>query len=795
MSDAIDSAAARLYGLLPAHIRTRDAEGGQRLLAYLRALAAGAVVLDAETDRLLDNFFVETADALGLENLGRLVGAETLAELPPGAPFSMRAFIANTVRYRRAKGTPRALEGLAADVGVPGAVVVEYFQRLVCTAALIDLRPERPGLAPLTDGDTGARVGTAFDLLTRVADLRSIARAGGRHGIPNVGVHVVRWLSLQYPAAPGDTVSIKALAGVPQLLPWRDSGGAHVDGYFQLSPFQGHRLPLVNPDRRAENGTARAKAETRVDRLRRLPIHREVEARRAALVKGLSPAAARWFNATGEPFALYVLGLNKTAFRRVPLEQIGICNLSTMLAGHPRPSATRAYAWREAGKPAPIARTGTATIAAAIDPATGRVLIAAPASPADEIVEVRVAHAYGQGDELGAGPHERNDASVPFDIAMSDFLRVVDPTVAAGSEFVSSLAAALIDWANETKARRGFIVLACCDVENPTAPLAVAMRGETELHIVAAQWRPKKTPPGVADVTTRRGYIVRRGCRFALTKPLRVVAGPSPPGTRPGALVLDGLALAGGIVLAAKALTELRLRHVTVRAGAAPALGLEAPASALTIRVERSIVGAMSISTPGGLGDGNLFIERSIVTTEGGSASIDAGGLDAKLTNVTLFGSSKFKSLEATGVIFASPVEVTRRQAGCMRYCYIAENSKAPRRFRCQPDLAIAERRRLHGGAQLSPNEQAGIRLGVVPIFLDTDADEPTLALLSPRCATEIRRGGEGGTEMGAFAATGEPMRLGNITTLFDDYLPVALEGAVLDDTRDAASTNLRSLP
>src|SRR4051812_36025445 len=121
-STRIDAATERLYALLPAHIRSLDAANNLALKALFEVLAAGSAEVDREIDTLYDSMFVETAPDSALDHLAALVAAEPLHPLPPGSGHSARAFIANTVRYRRGKGTARVLEALANDVGGFGAV-------------------------------------------------------------------------------------------------------------------------------------------------------------------------------------------------------------------------------------------------------------------------------------------------------------------------------------------------------------------------------------------------------------------------------------------------------------------------------------------------------------------------------------------------------------------------------------------------------------------------------------------------------------------------------------------------
>jgi len=179
---------------------------------------------------------------------------------------------------------------------------------------------------------------------------------------------------------------------------------------------------------------------------------------------------------------------------------------------------------------------------------------------------------------------------------------------------------------------------------------------------------------------------------------------------------------------------------------------------------------------------------------------VEADALDAQLDNVTLLGTSSFKSLEATNVLFTDIVTVKRTQAGCVRYSYVhncydpVAGSRVPRRFRCLPDLARAAAV-TRKQADLTPLEAAEIDLGVRPLFLDTGFEEPTCAMLHPLASEMIRLGGEGEAEIGAFARAAEGLRMANIRRLFDEALPFGLEAGLIDDTRSSAAAARRNIP
>ena len=102
-----------LMALLPAFYRERDAAAGGPLRALLDVLARQGALVDADVDRLYDNWFIETCDDWVVPYLGDLLGVRAL--YPVGAAFSPRALVANTLRLRRRKGTALVLEELAAN--------------------------------------------------------------------------------------------------------------------------------------------------------------------------------------------------------------------------------------------------------------------------------------------------------------------------------------------------------------------------------------------------------------------------------------------------------------------------------------------------------------------------------------------------------------------------------------------------------------------------------------------------------------------------------------------------------
>ena len=75
---------------------------GGPLRALLSIVAEQAAVLEDNLDQLYDDLFIETCADWVVPYIGDLVGARGIFVFP-GARFSQRAFVANTMTYRRRK--------------------------------------------------------------------------------------------------------------------------------------------------------------------------------------------------------------------------------------------------------------------------------------------------------------------------------------------------------------------------------------------------------------------------------------------------------------------------------------------------------------------------------------------------------------------------------------------------------------------------------------------------------------------------------------------------------------------
>ena len=180
-----------LYNLLPAVYRIRDVEQGEQLRALLEVIAGQVAVLEEDLAQLYDDQFIETCAEWVVPYIGDLIGARLLYPLTP-TTFSQRAQVANTLAYRRRKGTAAVLEQLARDVTGWPARVVEFFQLLATTQYLNHLRLDNHYSPDLRQHELLERLNTPFGRVAHTAEVRRIAPRRGKYNIPNVGLFLWR---------------------------------------------------------------------------------------------------------------------------------------------------------------------------------------------------------------------------------------------------------------------------------------------------------------------------------------------------------------------------------------------------------------------------------------------------------------------------------------------------------------------------------------------------------------------------------------------------------------------------
>src|SRR5262249_7153428 len=204
----------RLYNLLPAIHRIRDAEQGYPLRAFLQVIAEQVNVVEADIAQLYDNWFIETCADWVVPYIGDLVDYRIVHEAgEPGDAVTSaarnkilipRRDVADTIRNRRRKGALALLEELAREVADWPARAVEFYKLLGWTQNINHLHLDRGGTVDLRRGDALDRLNGPFDEIAHTVDVRRINshRTQGRYNIPSVGLFVWRLKSYPVTQAP-----------------------------------------------------------------------------------------------------------------------------------------------------------------------------------------------------------------------------------------------------------------------------------------------------------------------------------------------------------------------------------------------------------------------------------------------------------------------------------------------------------------------------------------------------------------------------------------------------------------
>jgi len=172
-----DSRIDRLYDLLPVIYRMRDAEQGEPLKALLQIISEQVNLVEDDIFQLYENWFIETCEDWVVPYIGELIGYEPVheaGELSAGATrqdqqrnkvLIPRRELANTIRYRRRKGTLALLELLSNDVAGWPARAVEFYKLLGWTQALNYQHSDQGKTVDLRNGSSLDLIDSPFDTI------------------------------------------------------------------------------------------------------------------------------------------------------------------------------------------------------------------------------------------------------------------------------------------------------------------------------------------------------------------------------------------------------------------------------------------------------------------------------------------------------------------------------------------------------------------------------------------------------------------------------------------------------
>jgi hypothetical protein len=700
-----------LYELLPVLYRLRDVDEGHPLQALLRIIGEQAAIVDQNIDRLWDDLFIETSQDWVIPYIGDLVANNLLHD----AGTRARVDVAKTIYYRRRKGTLPMLEELARDVTGWGGHAVEFFELLGWTQNLNHLRSQA-GWPDMRNVDALDRIDGPFDQVSHTVDVRTPSSGEGWHNIPNIGFFLYRLQS--YPQL-GTVLTDPVTAASTTVRPMALPGGGGPNTFFFSSV--GARGPLFNRWRR-EGDSAGLAQEVHVPG----PIRARTFG--AELDRARDGAIDLDYYGDGLSLAVFADGVE------VPASQVICKDLST---------------WQ-----APTAGSGLV----AVDVTSARMAFEAGSVPDDVTVQFH----RGFSGDVGGGPYDRRRSG-----SVDDFVGFGPDTVADPEAYGTLIQVSAISGVDDVPTALGVwtalgkppCVIQIEDDRTYSGAVNINMAGATRLVIQASDGR---APTIIGRVK---------------------VTGNSPDAR----LVLDGLLVAGHLRLTGD-LEELRVSHCTFVPGrtlrddnglpaSANAISIAATTSnkALSVTLYRSITGPIRLPEE----MEGLVVREGIVDGMGTSAIARfatkvRAGPPTKLYSVTIFGPVYVRSMEmATEVVFTDKVTVKRTQGGCVRFSFVPPGSRTPRRYRCQPDMAL-------GVDGLTAMESERIRARLVPAFTSSHYGDPGYAQLSIACPVEIRTGAENESEIGAFSFLRQPQRETNLAIRLDEYLPFGLEPATI---------------
>jgi hypothetical protein len=707
-----------IYSLLPAVFKTRDIQQGGQLEAFFRVLESQSEIVRRNVWQLYQDQFIETCAPWAIPYIGDLIGFNPIYTLALTGPDS-RAEVANTIGYRRRKGTLIALEQLTHDVSARPTIVVEEFRRLITTLSLRDVRPHHEDTADIRSYRDLHDPCGPFTRLNRTIDVRRIAprnrvappatapdpvplditlHGPGRFNIPDIAIWIWRWQSYQITNAPAFHI-----------------GGG---GYFFSS--LGAPIPLFQ------------QAPPRPAPFTRLMSESDVP----------EPISRRRFCADTAAFYPSSIALHADGVL-VPVKHILAANLTPV-----------------DGK---LCRVPSGHIA--IDPELGRIQFAADVPLPKDLC---VTYSYGAPAPIGGGSYERAQNVTP---PQNPY-----PAMIVGTAQFPTLASAVAAWNALPPGSAGIIILPHYKswTIDLTGPNAIRLTSNCQLLIAAAEVSSQGAPPEFNhSCVTLRGTIEVNGQTLPIL----------PDGTAApvGQVQFNGFHIAGELRVCGDS-PCVQLSDCTLVPGRSLDLygepthpgepSISASATGATLCINRVITGPIALPT-----SCSVRVLNSIVDAGSPYCPACAGpdlaspGAALHIEDSTVIGRvwTTLMSLASNTIFYArlgrhdswkAPVWAARRQSGCVRFCWLPFNSITPQRYHCLPPDAASE------GALL-------------PQFITRRFGQPGYCLLAGNVPLAIWKGADNGSQIGVYQQIQETEAVTNVQIRSTEFLPANLERGV----------------
>lgn len=622
----------RLYELLPAIYRLRDADRGYPLRDLLRVVAEQVNAVEDDITQLYDNWFVETAQDWVVPYIADLVGytpvnaaGDPSTESPAEERILVpRVEVANTVAYRQRRGTLSVLEDLAEAVAAWPARAVEFFRLLLWTQNLNHQHSDgyRARVASLRSVNDLDKIGTPFDPFARTVDVRRINshRAQGSYNIPSVGVWV--WRLKSYPVTHAPAYCLDA---------GKNSYTFSILG--NDAPLFTNPLPEPTPTHIADE------------------INVPTPVRRRAIDADINA-----YCGLGKSFVIWADWAGYSLADPIPAAAILPADLS---------------GWHYAPPDGMIA----------VDPQLGRIQF-----PVNQLPKrhVRVSYRYGFSADIGGGEYPRSlsqpESAQVYQVGdTASFRRIADALAewrAAGPK----------DAVIELTDSRAYVEPINISLQ-PGQSLQLRAASECRPVIRLLDWQtdaPDALTVTMAEASefTLDGLMVTgRSVSIAGAEKRTTSSICAARVNIRHCTLVPGWTLDCDCEPATPNKESLEIRNVRARVhiersilGPIEVQEDEVHSDPIPIEICDSIVDAMG-------GD-----REAIIGPQGNHAH---GVFTVRRS--TIFGIVQVHAVElGENCIFLDCVHVARRQIGCLRFCYVPAACRTPKRYNCQPDLVIA---------------------------------------------------------------------------------------------------------
>ena len=651
----------RIYDLLPAIHRIRDAEQGYPLRTVLRVIAGQMSQLEASIAQLYDDWFIETCQDWVVPYLGDLVQI-TLDPapvaggrgLPEPLSISRRREVANALTDRRAKGSLQVLERLAADATGWPARAIELGPLLAVTQSTRYPDLSRGRLIDTRDEERLEAISTPFDREATVVDTRTTSASRLRETRSRDAVAVAVWRLVN-----DDTQHAPALC-------------VNDDNHYTFDVLGRDQQLCVSPVPRAPGACPASDLDVPA------PITRLALGRRLEDYYGPHRSLCV-YRQSGPVRRTEIVAADLTEWRYRPRPgQVAVDPVLGRIAFPPR-HAPEEGVWVRYSR-LMVGGIGGGHYPRSLAPLVAGQVVAHPPQPASP------------------APHRGAPAAPPKVPALAVY------RVASTDGGLAGVSDAVRTWQEDNAAGRAgpHAAIEITDDAVYEERLRIELEPGQQLEIRAAEGcRPVLRPVDRQRNRPQSLLIEGHAAR--------------PQACPPPSVILDGVWVAGHCVELAGELGTVTVRHCTLVPGRDDAeadrrSGEVQPsmivrAAPCDLAVDHSIIGRVSVESPETVSDPlPVTVADSVIDGRGPAANAfegpdgEAAYVVLTLQRVTVLGGAHVHQIGLVeDTILTGPLRTSRRQVGQVRYSYIPDGSATPQRTGCQPDGVLLAARRPGG--------------------------------------------------------------------------------------------------